>query len=237
MFVFLSFSTCNLDWPPYIQIFTADDLSWNYTPVSKHTRPAFRTRLDIPTVPTEHYLKVNQFKSDGLGCTLGVSLSLMLGATKRITHNKFHLLLFTMTLILLCIPNSRNLSAFSITLAIQRCNEVYKNIKVPYRRMSFRIPHQNISLCCNLFSLIIIDLTLWLTSLLLVCGDIETNPGPDSVGSRAPPAKICQQHHLNIIWILHNHLSIIHANVQTLAPKIDTVKLSHMTCLFSPKAG
>ena len=145
----------------------------------------------------------------------------MLGAKKRITYNKFHLLLFTMTLVLLCITNSRNLSAFSMTLAIQRSNEVYKNIKVPYRRMSFRIPHQNISLCCNLFSLIIIDLTLWLTSLLLVCGDIETNPGPDSVDSSGSSSENLSA---TSFELLHNHLSIIHANVQSLAPKIDTIR-------------
>ena len=142
-----------------------------------------------------------------------------------------------MTLVLLCIPNSRNLSAFSMTLAIQRSNEVYKNIKVPYRRMSFRIPHQNISLCCNLFfSLIIIDLTLWLTSLLLVCGDIETNPGPGSVDSSGSSSENLSA---TSFELLHNHLSIIHKTFKAWLRKSTqyAVKLSHMTCLFSPKAG
>ena len=104
-----------------------------------------------------------------------------------------------------------------MTLAIQQSNEVYKDIKIPYRGMSFRIPHQNTSLCCNLlFSLMLIDLTLWLTSFLLVCGDIETNPGPDSVDSSGSSSEDMS------FEPLHNHLSIIHANVQILAPKIDT---------------
>ena len=122
----------------------------------------------------------------------------------------------------LYIPNNCNLSAFSMTLAIQQDNEVYKDIKVPYRSMSFA--HQiktRLSVVTTLFFLILIDLTVWLTALLFVCGDIETNTGPDSIeGSSSTNEDLSA----TSFELLYNHLSIIHANVQSLAPKIDTIR-------------
>ena len=54
-----------------------------------------------------------------------------------------------------------------------------------------------------------------------ICGDIETNPGPDSVDDSSFSNENLSA---TSFELLHNHISIIHANVQSLAPKIDTIR-------------
>ena len=123
----------------------------------------------------------SKLRSDGLGGTFSVSLSLRLGYTKRLSHEKVNLLLFSMILMISCSPNTRNIPAFSLTLAFQRSNELYKNISTPFMRQYFHVPSCNILFCRNAFLLLLVsNLITWLLSLLLQCGDIETNPGPDS---------------------------------------------------------
>ena len=128
---------------------------------------------------------LNIRRSDGLGGSLSVSLSLRLGTTKHIKHSKFNLLFFSMVIMLLCVPNVRNLSAFSLTLALQRSNE-YKNIKAPFMRQYFYVPSQNTFFCRKILFLIFIsNMITWLLSILLLSGEFEINPEPDSVEGSA----------------------------------------------------
>lgn len=103
---------------------------------------------------------------------------------------------------------------------------LFLQIKVSYMHIFFCIPHRNTSLCRNLiFLLFITDLTLWLLSLLLVCGDI-INPGQDSVDGNSSSSEELSS---TSIELLNNHLSIIHANVPSLVPKIDIINRKNET--------
>ena len=51
--------------------------------------------------------------------------------------------------------------------------------------------------------------------------NIETNPGPDSVDSSGSSSENLSA---TSFELLHNHLSITDVNVQSLAPKIDTIR-------------
>ena len=164
----------------------------------------------------------SKLRSDGLGGTFSVYLSLRLGYTKRLSHEKVNLLLFSMILMLSCSPNTRNIPAFSLTLALQRSNELYKNISTPFMRQYFHVPSCNILFCRNAFLLLLVsNLITWLLSLLLQCGDIETNPGPDSgEGSTADSSDLSA----TSFELLSNHLAILHLNIQSLIPKMDIIR-------------
>ena len=66
-----------------------------------------------------------------------------------------------------------------------------------------------------LLSLIIF--TSWLIHLILLSGDIESNPGPNSVESPTDTT-------ISSLDSLSNHLSIMHLNIQNLVPKLDLVE-------------
>ena len=70
-------------------------------------------------------------------------------------------------------------------------------------------------------SLIFIVLHVWLFMLILLSGDVEVNPGPDSVESSTDSSDILSSASLNS---LSNHLSILHLNIQSLLPKIDLIR-------------
>ena len=113
------------------------------------TRVATTTRLDLSTFPTSQHLMPN--RSDGLCGLYGFYLPLRLGTTKRLSHN--NLLLFSVILMISCSPNNRNIPAFSLTLAFQRSNELYKTISIPFMRQYFNVPSCNILFCRNGFLL------------------------------------------------------------------------------------
>ena len=52
---------------------------------------------------------------------------------------------------------------------------------------------------------------------ILLCGDIESNPGPNSVESLTDTT-------LGSLDSLSNHLGIMHLNIQSLVPKLDLVE-------------
>ena len=69
----------------------------------------------------------------------------------------------------------------SMILALQRNNELYKHIHINYYCCTY-VPSTNLAFTKTCVLTISI-LTLWLTSLLLLCGDVHLNPGPGSVGT------------------------------------------------------
>ena len=119
--------------------------------------------------------------SDGLGCHVGLLCSPGLGSAKRVTKNKTHILLFNILLVFLCKSYSFQVEELSLVLDFHRSNELYKLIKFPHARRIL------ISICTIIFYqymfliLFISNLVLWSFIFLLLCGDIEVNPGPDSV--------------------------------------------------------
>ena len=69
--------------------------------------------------------------------------------------------------------------------------------------------------------------------LILLSGDVEVNPGPDSVESSTDSSDILSPASLNS---LSNHLSILHLNIQSLLPKIDLIRgeaIAHDILIFT----
>ena len=69
--------------------------------------------------------------------------------------------------------------------------------------------------------------------LILLSGDVEVNPGPDSVESSTDSSDILSSASLNS---LSNHLSILHLNIQSLLPKIDLIRgeaIAHDILIFT----
>ena len=89
-------------------------------------------------------------------------------------------------------------------------------------RQYFLVPSCNILFCRNAFLLLLVsNLITWLLSLLLQCGDIETNPGPDSVeGSTVDSSDLSA----TSFELLSNHLTILHLNIQSLIHKMDIIR-------------
>ena len=82
-------------------------------------------------------MKLISYKSDGLGGFFGVSNSLKLGTTKRLTYNKLHIVLFLIISSGLTSPTSSITNLLSLIIALQRSNEAYKNIKPrTYRKLN-----------------------------------------------------------------------------------------------------
>ena len=117
-------------------------------------------------------------------------------------------------------PNTHTISGFSLTLAIQRINKFYKTLTVPFMRQHFHVPPRNILLCRNIILLIFVaNIMLW--SLSLLCGDVETNPGSDSVEISTVSSSNLSD---TSFELLSNHLSILHLNIQSLIPKLDIIR-------------
>ena len=68
-----------------------------------------------------------------------------------------------------------------------------------------------------IFLLSLIIFPSWLIHLILLSGDIESNPVPNSVESLSDTT-------LSSLDSLSNHLSIMHLNIQSLVPKLDLVE-------------
>ena len=99
-------------------------------------------------------MKLNSYKSDGLGGFFGVSNSLGLEARKNVTH-KFHIVLFVILLSGIWKPSSSITTQVSLILALQRSNEIFKDIKLlTFRNLTFR----KITLCpCDLLTYIFVS--------------------------------------------------------------------------------
>lgn len=160
-------------------------------------------------------------KSDGLGGFFGVSLSLWLGAHKNLTCK--NVLVMILPLFFMLHSNQMMYSVYllSFILALQRSNETYKYIRQPFRYI--QPPSNNNSTFTSkcIYTLICMVFFLWLLSLLLVCGDIHPNPGPDSVSLSSNQSMNSSQSSFST---LSNHLSIMHLNIQSLLPKIDIIR-------------
>ena len=57
--------------------------------------------------------------------------------------------------------------------------------------------------------------------LILLSGDVEVNPGPDSAEDTS---FTCDDQSFTSFETLSNHLSVFHLNIQSLVPKIDIVR-------------
>ena len=69
--------------------------------------------------------------------------------------------------------------------------------------------------------LFVSDLVLCCFIFLLLCGDIEVNPGPDSVEDSISS---CETLSATSFEILSNHLCISHMNIQSIVLKIDIIR-------------
>ena len=82
-------------------------------------------------------------------------------------------------------------------------------------------------------SLIFIVLHAWLSILIWLSGDVEVNPGPDSVESSTDSSDNLNSASFNS---LSNHFSILYLNIQSLLPKIDLIwgkAIAHDILIFT----
>ena len=79
-------------------------------------------------------MKTYKYKPDSLGGFLGVYATLGLGSRKHIVANKFYMCIVAFVLTML--QSNYSHSWLSRTLALQRNNEVPKNIKRPYSHVT-----------------------------------------------------------------------------------------------------
>ena len=109
----------------------------------------------------------------------------------------------------------------SFTLALQRSNETYKNISRPYSRIRSSL-NRNVMFSFKCFKVLtVIVLTTWLLNLLLLCGDIHVNPGPDSVTDDTTSSSNSS---ITSLEMFSKHLGIFDLNIQSIFPKIDLIR-------------
>ena len=113
----------------------------------------------------------------------------------------------------------------SISLSVQRNTIHAAFIKSPYthqRRSSFRNNYlfTKTLICCFMESL------FWLYLLIVLSGDIEINPGPESVDLSSPCSSCTTYINLSLF---EQNFSVVHYNVQSLLAKVDQLQmeLSH----------
>ena len=108
-----------------------------------------------------------------------MSCSLGLGNRKRLLTNKFYLVFIAFFLTYFF--SDYIVSILSLIIDLQRSNEAYKNIKFPYSRCKC-ISTKNLSFSryCLMFIFVTV-LVLWLFVLIILSGDVQVNPGPNSV--------------------------------------------------------
>ena len=126
-------------------------------------------------------MKTYKYKSDGLCGFLRVSATLVLGSKKHILANKFYLCIIAFVLTML--HSNYSHSCLSFILALQRNNdsEVHKNLKRPYRHVT-HTPTSILLFSRNLLLIHTVTVfSTWLFCLIMLCGDVELIPGPDSV--------------------------------------------------------
>ena len=160
-------------------------------------------------------MKLTDFKSDGLGGFIGVTNTIGLGCRKRILSKKFHILI--VVLLFNIYHCNYHDACMSVIMALQRSNETYRNIKFPYTRIKITKSNKNILFCRNLFFSVFSLAVTWMFILVLLSGDVEPNPGPDSVVDNINSS------HNGSLEMLTNHLSILHLNIQSLLPKLDLI--------------
>ena len=165
-------------------------------------------------------MKLISYKSDGLGGFFGVSNSLKLGTTIRLTYNKLQIVLFLIIISGLTSPTSSITNLLSLIIALQRSNEAYKNIK-PRTCRKLNLTQTALCLSNLVIFIIISKLLFWMYHLLLLSGDVEINPGPKSIDnlndSSDSSSDILSQ-------ALTCHLSIFHMNIQSIVPKMELIK-------------
>lgn len=115
----------------------------------------------------------------------------------------------------------RSISSLSFILALQRSNETYKSIRHPYKRLR-STTYENVRFTYLMVYILAISvLLLWsLCFLLLLSGDIQPNPGPDTITSSSSSSSLSE----NSLQLLSSHLSIMHLNIQSIIPKIDIIR-------------
>ena len=150
-------------------------------------------------------------KADGLGGYCGVSAILRLGIVKRFSYKRFHYFLLLVFLMMMkSNDHTIGIGMLSFTLALQRSNETYKNISRPYSRIRSSL-NRNVMFSFKCFEVLtVIVLTMWLLNLLLLCGDIHVNPGPDSVNDDTTSSSTSS---ITSFEMLSKHLSVFHLNI------------------------
>ena len=166
-------------------------------------------------------MTAGKLKSDGLGGSIGVSNTLGLGSRKYITTYKMHML--TICIILVSGYTKDSCPCLSLTLAFQRSNEMYKNIKFPYRKVESFWRHKHDSYIQYLITSLFVTTALveWMILVMLLSGDIELNPGPGSVDGTTESINSSSS---SSFETLTNHLSILHLNIQSIVPKLDLIE-------------
>ena len=169
-----------------------------------------------------YYMKPFRYFTDGLGGCFGVSCSLDLGTKKSIPFRKTHLLLIGLLCFNVLKPSHDFVPLFCLMTHMQHCNEVYRNIRHIRHPRKICLSYKNKYFTYYCFtSLIFIVLHAWLFILILQSGDVEVNPGPDSVERSTDSSDVLSSASLNS---LSNYLSIFHLNIQSLLPKIDRIR-------------
>lgn len=164
----------------------------------------------------------HKVKTDGLGGFSGISNTLKLGAVKQLRALHLYTVLVPVLLTLLLDAQAYNIISLSMILSLQRANETYKFINQAHHCCKTVPLHlNNIAFTrAGILFLCLANLLLWALNLLLACGDVHPNPGPNSVNSLDESSFSSS----TTTGLLSNHLSIFHLNVQSILPKIDLVR-------------
>ena len=141
-----------------------------------------------------------------------------LGSRKKFTLQKIHILI--MSIVLSSMHTNNSCSSLSLTLALQRSNEMYKNIKYPYQKVKCQ-KDNGLLIYYIAISLFAITTTEWVIHILVLSGDVELNPGPNSVVGSTDSVSSSS---ISSIDTLTNHLSILHLIIQSIASKLDLIE-------------
>ena len=127
---------------------------------------------------------VCKLKSDGSSGFSEISNTIGSGSRKHVAYCGLHILVLFIHST--AVQTNDSHVWLSLTLALQRSNEMYKtNIIVLFSRKNDLICYQ------FTISLLLSTLSLWVTCLILSCGDVQPNPGPDSVDGSIDSVFIC----------------------------------------------
>ena len=102
---------------------------------------------------------------------------------------------------------------------LKMCMKKFNAEKIFFEKFTgFRPAHcggYTVSIAFSQFLVLVV--ATWMTIIVTLSGDVELNPGPDSVESDTDSS------YNTSFEGLANHLSILHFNVQSLLPKLDLI--------------
>ena len=186
---------------------------------------AIQTHHGIP-LNSVHAVNCKYYESPCLAGYHGILVTLQFQNRKIVDLKKVFIALLPILFLGFIMPcYYNNVLRLSVSIALQRHCIHARSIKLPYQHVHSSSYDSNRSFMILLF-IQLLSIVTWVYLLILLSGDIEMNPGPESVDLSSSVSSSLASVDISIF---EHNFSVVHYNVQSLYSKVDIlqIELSH----------